>query len=132
MSIVNNYDSKQIFGLYELGRLYYEMGIYPSAEKIFSGLTAIQDQSVPCWVGLGLVKLERGLYEEAEHCFREGLKNKDFEIEAKFGMVFVFFATKEFGRAKVLLNQMEPVFSRPEYSDYLLSKLRESLLSSCA
>lgn len=130
MTTKNDYASEEICGLYELGRLYYEMGIYSSAEKLFAGLMAIHAQIVPCHVGLGLVKLERGYYEEAENCFREGLKNKDFEIEAKFGMVLVFIATNEVGRAKVLMDQITPVFDNKKNNDQVLLNLKEALLSS--
>ena len=128
MNANNNYQHDQILGLSELGRLYYEMGIFPSAEKIFMGLIAIQANSVPCHVGLGLVKLDRGQYEEADHWFREALKNKDFELEAKFGLTLVFLATNELGRAKVLLNQMEPFFNNPKNNDPTLQNLRKALL----
>ena len=127
MTANNTYQRDQILGLYELGRLYYEMGIFPSAEKIFAGLIAVQAPFVPCHVGLGLVKLERGQYEEADYWFREALKNKDFELEAKFGLTLVFLATNELGRAKVLMNQMEPFFSSQKNSDPILQNLREAL-----
>ena len=124
----SDYKPDQIIGLYELGRLYYEMGIFPSAEKIFAGLIAIQATAAPCYVGLGLIKLERGQYEEAEQCFREALKNKDFELEAKFGLTLVFLATNELGRAKVLLNQMDPIFRNSSNNDPILRNLREALM----
>ena len=126
MREINEYSDREIIGLYELGRLYYEMGIFHSAEKIFSGLVAVQAQNIPSNIGLGLVKLERGKYEEAEGCFREALRNKDFELEAQFGLVILFLATNELGRARVLLSQMEKSFSDVR-SDTILRNLGEAL-----
>ena len=59
---MKEYPEPILRAIYELGRLYYEMGYFAPAERVFAGLASIDKGSTASDVGLGLVKLECGLY----------------------------------------------------------------------
>jgi tetratricopeptide (TPR) repeat protein len=101
------YSQIELNSIYELGRLYYEMGYFAPAERLFSGLAAVDEGKTPARVGLGLVKLERGLVTEAASHFRLALQSSQFSVSARFGLCCAFIAGGEFERARSLLVQLE-------------------------
>ena len=94
------YTSEELTSIYELGRLYFEMGYFAPAERIFSGLAAVDDDRTPSRLGLGLVKLERGLYQEAAVHFRAALQSNTYTLQSKLGMCAAFVAVGEVSRAR--------------------------------
>ena len=104
---MGNYSDSQFLAIYELGRLYYQMGFSASAEKIFSGLVAVRSESVNSLIGLGLVRLERGLFSAAFDTFRLALNIDSSSVEAKIGMAVSAVALKDFSRAQVILSEIQ-------------------------
>lgn len=103
-----NYSEKELVALYELGRLYYEMGYFAPAERVFAGLVVIDGGYTPARIGLGLIKLERGLFSDAMNHFRIALQNESqFKLSAYLGLCSAFVAGGEFDRARSLLSQLE-------------------------
>lgn len=101
------YSREELVGIYELGRMYLEMGYFTPAERIFSGLVVVDQGQTPARLALGLVKLERGLYQESLLQLRSALQQNSFPVQAKLGLVAAFVATKELQRAKSMLNQIQ-------------------------
>ena len=93
--------------IYELGKLYYEMGYLAPAERIFGGLSRIDSGGTPSRIGLGLIKLEGGLFEEAAYYFRLSLEAGNYLVQAKLGLSLCFIATSDTPRAEILLGQIE-------------------------
>lgn len=101
-----NYNEYEIGSIYELGRMYFEMGFFAAAERVFSGLAAIDDGKSPARLGLGLVKLERGLYQEAVQHLRDSLQSNQYSVQTKVALSFAFLGLGELSRARSILSQM--------------------------
>lgn len=101
------YSREELIGIYELGRMYLEMGYFTPAERIFSGLVVVDQGQTPARLALGLVKLERGLYQESLLQLRGALQQSAHPIQTKLGLVAAFVATKELQRAKSMLSQIQ-------------------------
>lgn len=126
-----SYTKEELESLYELARMYYEMGYFVPAEKIFNGLSAIDGEYTPAELGLGLLKLERGLYKESAAHFRSSLSASQSEFQAKLGLAAVYIAQSEFSRAQTVLKQMEKAAEQTAGLDSDLKKLFEALSLRC-
>lgn len=91
---------------YELGRLYFEMGYLSASEKVFSGLILVDEGNTASRVGLGLIKLELGLVEEALRYFKDSLSQGSFVLQSKLGLVCCFLTLDEQSRALSLLEEI--------------------------
>lgn len=106
MAVTDTYSPEQLVALYELGRMYYEMGYLTPAERIFNGLAAIDEHSTPARLGLGLLKLERGMHAEAASHFRSLLQSDQYALQAKIGLCFSFLRAGEQTRARSVLTEI--------------------------
>lgn len=104
---MSDYSENELVAIYELGKLYYEMGYFAPAERVFTGLAVVDDGRTPARVGLGLVKLELGSLEESSYHFRKAIQSGSYSMEAKFGLTATFIAAGDFSRAKSLLMQIQ-------------------------
>jgi lipopolysaccharide biosynthesis regulator YciM len=100
------YSPEELSNIFELGRMYFESGFFAPAERIFNGLLSIDAGSTPSRLGLGLVKLELGLFNEAATLFRQCLDAGEFEMRAKVGLACCFLASRENSRAETLLREV--------------------------
>ncbi len=100
------YSLESYYSIYELGRMYYETGIFAPAERIFSGLSAVDNDSTPSRVALGLVKLELGFYQDASSHFRMCIEKSIYTSSAKIGLAICFIAMKDYKRAQSLLVEV--------------------------
>ena len=105
-SVENPYTQEELIALYELGRMYFEMGYFAPAERIFNGLSEIDGGFTPARIGIGLVKLERGQHAEALNHFRAALQQGRFPLHAQLALTSSFIATGEVARAKSSLAQV--------------------------
>ena len=87
------YSPEELTAIYELGRLYYEMGYFTPAERIFSGLSAVDENQTCAQLGLGLIKLERGAYQDAITQLRLALQQPLGEVQAKIALAAAFIAS---------------------------------------
>ena len=125
------YSAEELSAIYELGRLYYEMGYLPSAERIFNGICAVSN-SFPCArLALGLIKIERGLSEEAVRDIRLAMPYPQCEIEAKVALCASFIAGGERQRAQSLIRELRRSFDTSPISNGEVSRLFEALEISC-
>src|SRR5690606_16726970 len=92
--------------IYELGRLYLEMGYFAPAERIFIGLLALGGELVPARLGVATVKLEKGQFDEAAAHFRASVRGEQWVLEAKLGLSNAFLARGEVKRAATLLAEL--------------------------
>lgn len=104
---MTQYSNDELFSIYELGRMYYEMGYFAAAERIFAGLVAVSDDFAEARLGLGLVKFECEQYDEAAGCFRSLVQEDKLALEAYLGLAAIFIAQGEATRARTLLLQLE-------------------------
>lgn len=125
------YSNEELIAIYELGRLYFEMGYFAPAERIFNGLAAIDEGRSPARLGLGLIRLERGLHQEAATQFRQVLELGTYELQAKLALCGAFVATGELPRAKSLLNELAKVLERNPGTDPELRKLYQAFVLRC-
>ena len=100
------YTREELGSIYELGRMYFEMGYLAPAERIFAGLAGIDVGQTAAKIGLGLLKLERGLFQEATGHFRASLQAGSFPVQAKLGLVMAFLGLQEMPRARTLLAEV--------------------------
>ena len=100
------YSTEELNGLYELGRLYFEMGYYAPAERIFNGLVLVDDELTPSRLALGILKLECGLYQEATSHFRVLVEKGQYPLQTKLGLSGVFIATGDLARARQTLDEV--------------------------
>ena len=123
------YSREELTSMYELGRLYYEMGYVAPAERMFAGLAGIDGNATASRIGLGLLKLERGAFQEATAHFRSALQAGTYVVSAKIGLVLAFIGLQEFARARSLLSEVgkDPLEITPE-----IKQLVDALTERCA
>ena len=126
-----NYSSQQLESLYSLARMYFELGYLIPAERIFSGLAAVNPQFAPALLGLGLLRLERGQSEEAAAAFRQIPSDSDYSFAARIGMGLAFLADEEDSRARSILSELEKTLE-PGSLDAVEQRFLESLRQRCA
>jgi predicted Zn-dependent protease len=105
---VSDYSSEELTAIYELGKMYFEMGYFVPAERIFAGLVAADrsTQLLPARLGLGLVKLEQGLVNEAAVEFRAALETGAYPTETKISLAATFVSSGELPRAQSMLVEI--------------------------
>lgn len=128
---MSDYSSEELATIYELGRLYFEMGYFAPAERVFSGLSSVDDFRTPARIGLGLVKLERGLYQEASTHFRAALQSGSFELQAKLGLCASFVAAGELSRTQSILGEISKSVEDGQELEPEERKLFEALIIRC-
>jgi hypothetical protein len=129
--VVSEYSNEELVAIFELGRLYFEMGYFAPAERIFAGLSVVDDERTPCRIGLGLVKLERGLFQEATTHFRQSLQIGKYPILAKLGLCAAFVAMKEMSRAQSILAEISNDPDHLRMIDPDQQRLFEALVLRC-
>lgn len=125
------YSSNELHAIYELGRLYYEMGYFAPAERIFQGLKVIDGGTTAAKLALGLIKFENGLLQDAEGYFRSELNDGKYQMQAKIGLAAVFVAQGELNRARSILSAMERELSSVNLKDPDIIALWKALMASC-
>lgn len=106
--MAGEYSRDELAAIYELGRLYYEMGYLTAAERVFNGLSCVDNAQTPARVGIALVKLERGSYDDAVEQFRCALRTPAGELPAKVGLCATLVAMGNVPRAAELLQEIRP------------------------
>ena len=132
MALADPYAAEELAAIYELGRLYFEMGFYPAAEKIFAGLAVVDNGLTPARIGLGLIRIDNGQCNEAATYFRSELPDGHYKIQAKLGMVVSFIELGELPRARSLLGQIDKDLQNAKSPSPELEKLFHVLLVRCA
>lgn len=124
------YPDQQLKAIYELGKAYFDMGYFVPAERIFAGLASLDQGKTPARIGLGLIKLETGLYEESVAYFRDAfaLENKYFELQSKLGLGMAFLAIGERSRAHLIFNEIREKKSLELDNEPDLRKLTDCLM----
>lgn len=126
-----SYTDDELLAIYELGRLYLEMGYYTPAERVFNGLCVVDAGKTPGRVGLGVVKLERGLYDESINHFRRALQEGRYPLQAKLGLCVAFIGQGDVTRAKSILVQLATDLERARDAPAELRTLWEALALRC-
>lgn len=127
-----DYPADELKAIYELGKLYFEMGYFVPAERIFQGLLASDAEEItPARLGVGLVKLETGLFQESTSFFRTTIEKATFGLEGQLALAMASLGLGDTTRVRALLRQMEievkgVTFTRPD-----LFHLWESLMIRC-
>lgn len=101
------YSRELLDAIYELGRLYFDMGYFPPAERIFAGLSCVDSGTTPSQLGMGLIKLERGLYDDAIGHFRAMVDTGHYQLQSKLGICAALVGKKDLQKARIILDQME-------------------------
>ena len=125
------YSREELTSIYELGRLYFEMGYFTPAERIFSGLMSVDNAQTYSRLGLGLVKLELGAFQEAATYFRMALQQEGCDLQAKLGLCAVFLAINEASRAQSLIGEVSKTLEGGREIDEEVRKLYEALAIRC-
>ena len=102
------------------------MGYLAPSERIFQGLAFCDRGKTPARIGLGLIKLETGLFEAAAASFRGAIDYDQLPLRARLGMSFVFLAQRDFARASSLLILVEKEFSSELAKNSVLKRLFEA------
>ena len=128
---MSKYSNEELAAVYELGRLYFEMGYFAPAERIFSGLTAVDERMAVARLGLGLVKLELGLFQEAAAQFRQALQLGFYDLQAKLGLCAAFIALGEIPRSASILAEIAKGVEGVSEIDPEIRRLIEAFVVRC-
>ncbi|MCB0358047.1 MAG: hypothetical protein KDD44_00370 [Bdellovibrionales bacterium] len=117
----NRYSDELLTGIFELGRMYYEMGYTLPAERIFRGLIAVdRGGRTPAALGLALLMLERGQYADSAMLFQQAAERGIEPIRAELGACAALLADGHSAEAKRLLVQVgRSIEERPAEGDDL-------------
>ncbi len=129
---MSEYSGEELSSIYELGRMYFEMGYFAPAERIFNGLCAVGEPRTPARLGLGLVKLERGLYQEAAAHFRAALQVPGCSLQSKLGLCAAFVAVGEISRARSILTEIGKSGELSSDTDAEVRRLFEAFAIRCS
>ena len=125
------YGTELVLGLYNLGRMYYELGYRGLAHRVFEGLVRIDRRAEsPAKIGVAALYLEQQDYKEALVQFRDVIENSAFALEGKLGLCAVFVAQGELERGKQLLLSIQGEIDAVQNQPKLIS-LWEALLVRC-
>ena len=126
-----SYSREELNAIYELGRLYFEMGYFSPAERIFAGLCVVDKGQTPSLLALGLVKIERGRFDEAAQCLRSSLESGQYVFQVELALCVSFIASGDRDRAYSLLRQIEKENASELglYKEY--QRLWDALLARC-
>jgi len=124
---MSTYSKQDLLAIYELGRLYFEMGYFVPAERIFSGLISIDQGQTPARLGLGLVKLECGLFADSLSHLRHANQDPAYELQAKLALSAAFVGMKEYMRAQSMLSEIKKKFGAVFQLDRNVGNLWEAL-----
>lgn len=129
-----DYNDDQVKAIYELGRLYFEMGFFSAAERIFAGLVSVDGGRTPARLGLALTKLERGLFQEAAMHLRAVIQGGAYPTQAKLALAGTFIALGEVQRAKTMLGEIakETATSNSPAQEGELRTLWEAMVIRCS
>jgi hypothetical protein len=113
--------------IYELGRLYFEMGYFKAAERIFQGLVNCDNGLTPSLLGLAVIKMEKGDFHSAREFFLQSLSNQAgttiYHLQARLGLVMCLMALGEENRAKDLFNSLSTDLVHHQHDDREFSNL---------
>ena len=126
-----SYSKETLNAIYELGRMYFEMGFFVPAERIFAGLADCDEGVTAARLGLGLLKLERGMFQESLVHFRAALNSNNFPIHAKLGLIAAFVGMQELGRARSLLAELAKEMQNALNVEPDVRTLAEALAQRC-
>lgn len=126
-----SYSNEELISIYELGRMYLEMGYYTPAERIFNGLCVVDSGTTPGRVSLGVIKLERGLFEESAQHFKRALQEGYYPLQAKLGLSVAFIGQGDISRAKSVLVQVASELEKSNGTPAELRTLWEALALRC-
>ena len=77
-----NYTSEQLPAIYQLSKLYLELGYFTPAERILSGLIEIdKEMETPALLAVGVLKIEKNNIEEALLNFRSLLQVSKYSLQ---------------------------------------------------
>lgn len=126
------YTEEQFESIYALGKMYLEMGYFVPAERIFAGLAKIDLNFITAAnVGLALLRLQKGQYQESTVFFRLLLQSPRFSLFAKLGLSAAFLGQKELSRARLLLLEVQSEYNKRRVNDTQIKKLIESFFICC-
>lgn len=128
---MHSYSNKELNSIYQLSVVYYDMGFFAPAERILQGLVAIDKEYSPAKLGLGLIKIEKGLFSEAAGHFREVIEVGPYNLQAKLGLVFSFLGAKDISRARSVLNQVKSDHKEELDANRNLGSLLEAAIIRC-
>ena len=101
------YSDEEVLCIFELGRLYIEIGEFVKAEEIFLGLIEIAPQYTPAWLGISYIEVSRKKYESAIKYLIQALSlNKD-SIEVQIFLIVCTLSTKDFQSAGTYLGEVQ-------------------------
>ena len=107
------------------------MGYYTPAERIFNGLCVIDGGVTPSRISLGVIKLERGLFEESAQHFKRALQEGYYPLQSKLGLSIVFIGQGDISRAKSVLVQLATELEKAIDAPSELRTLWEALALRC-
>ncbi len=123
------YSKEELTAIYELGRLYYEMGYFVPAERIFAGLCAVDSGQTAARLALGIVKLECGLFADSLVHLRHANQEPQYEMPAKLALSAAFVGMKELMRAQSMLAEIKKKFGKQLDGNRAAAALWEALNS---
>ena len=128
---MGEYSNEELVAIYELGRLYFEMGYFVPAERIFNGLAVVDGGKTPARLGLGLVKLERGLFQEAMIHLRGVLKSGPHRMQAKLALCAAHIGAGEIVRSQSILGEIAQELGQGVEIHHEQRRFYEALVLRC-
>lgn len=125
------YQRDELAAIYELGRIYYEMGYFAAAERVFSGLSSSSSISAPALLGQALIRIEHKQYDDALNLLRALIQEGTLALEAKIAMCACLVAMGDFSRGKSLVVQVGRDLERDGRELTNFRRLWEALAIRC-
>jgi len=113
--------SPELFlSIYSLARMYYYHGSFNEAEKIASGLQALDDKSPLPKLILAALNFEKGNYSLSANYYRLISQDPGQALVGRLGLLASFVALKDIERAFSLAEELKPYQDKmnPEQQDF--------------
>lgn len=101
------YSDEELSHIYELARLYLEMGNVKSAEIILSGLVEVAPDFAPGWMGMAYIQMLSKNYEAASLAARNALRVVPGSPEALLYLVACLLTLGDFNSAGSFLGEIQ-------------------------
>lgn len=118
--MILEYNTPLFNSIYALGRMYYYHGLFKEAEKVASGLQALDDKNPLPKLLLAALNFEKGNYSLSANYYRILAQEPSQAVIGRLGLLASFVALKDFERASSLCEELRPFYANmaPEQQSF--------------
>jgi tetratricopeptide (TPR) repeat protein len=128
-NIKRGYSDEEIAHIYQLGRLFLEIGNIRKAEIIMVGLLEVIPEYVPAWLALSFIYTQVKNYDAVSNAAREALRLEPESVEAMLFLAIATLNTNDFNAAGTYLGEVGDLVEKGEVSDARIVRLYKMQLA---